>query len=106
MQSKNHNKIKRDIGHHILNGLNFNIKQRETSKATHPNIFYFILFFSLLTLPNNKISETTKQSVHICTGEQMGTPQQQVPSTVGPRHRLLKMSKLQTSGDVPILKYG
>ena len=53
------NKIKRDIGHHILNGLNFNIKQRETSKTTHPTIFYFI--FILLTLPNNKISDTTKK---------------------------------------------
>ena len=58
-QSKNHNKIKRDIGCHILNGLNFNTKQRETLKATHPTIVY--LFFSLLTLPNNKISETTKK---------------------------------------------
>ena len=27
MQSKNCNKIKRDIGRHILNVLNFNIKQ-------------------------------------------------------------------------------
>ena len=68
-QSKNHNKIKRDIGRHILNGLNFNIKQRETLKATHPTIFYFIL----LTLPNNKISDTTKKVyIIIFTGEQAG----------------------------------
>ena len=38
--SKNRNNIKRDIGRHILNGLNFKIKQRETSKATHPTIFW------------------------------------------------------------------
>ena len=30
----------RDIGRHILTGLNFNKKQRETSKATHPTIFW------------------------------------------------------------------
>ena len=69
-QSKNHHKRKRDIGRHILDGLNFNIKQRETSKVTHPTIFYFI--FTSLTLPNNKISDTTKKSVHIFTGEQVG----------------------------------
>ena len=62
-------KIKRDIACHILNGLNFNIKQRETLKAIHPTIFYFI--FILLTLPNNlKISDTTKkESVHIYSQE-------------------------------------
>ena len=37
--SKNRNRIKRDTGRHILNGLNFNIKRRETSRATHPTIF-------------------------------------------------------------------
>ena len=35
-QSKNRNRIKRDSGRHILNGLNFNITRSETSKATHP----------------------------------------------------------------------
>ena len=35
----NRNNIKRDIGFHILNGLNFNKKRRETSKATHSTIF-------------------------------------------------------------------
>ena len=30
--------MKRDIGRQILNGLNFNNKWRETSKATHPVI--------------------------------------------------------------------
>ena len=39
-QSKSRNKIKRDIGRHILNDLNFNIKRRETLKATHPTIFW------------------------------------------------------------------
>ena len=39
-QSKTRNNIKRDIGgRHILNGFNFNKKQRETSKATNPTIF-------------------------------------------------------------------
>ena len=38
-QSKNRNKIKRDIGRHILNDFNFNIKGRENLKATHPTIF-------------------------------------------------------------------
>ena len=38
-QNKNRNKIKRDTGRYIFNGLNFNIKRRETSKATHPTIF-------------------------------------------------------------------
>ena len=38
-QSKNRNRIKRDTGRHILNGLNFNIKRRETSRATHPIVF-------------------------------------------------------------------
>ena len=42
-----------------------------------------------------------QKKVHIFTGEQTGTPQQGVPITAGLRHRLLKMSKLQTSGDVP-----
>ena len=32
MQSKNCNKIKRDIGRHILNRLNFNIKRWQTSR--------------------------------------------------------------------------
>ena len=32
--------FERDIGHHILNHLNFNIKRRETLKATHPTIFW------------------------------------------------------------------
>ena len=36
----NRNNIKRDIGFHILNGLNFNKKRRETSKATHSTIFW------------------------------------------------------------------
>ena len=31
MQSKNRNNIKRDIGRHILNSSNFNIKRRESS---------------------------------------------------------------------------
>ena len=35
----NRNDIKRDIGCHILNGLNFNKKRRETLKATHSTIF-------------------------------------------------------------------
>ena len=38
-QSNNRNKIKGDIGRHILNDLNFNIKRRENLKATHPIIF-------------------------------------------------------------------
>ena len=38
-QSMTRNNIKRDIGRHILNGFNFNKKQRETSKATNPTIF-------------------------------------------------------------------
>ena len=38
-QSKTRNNVKRDIGRHILNGFNFNKKQRETSKATNPTIF-------------------------------------------------------------------
>ena len=38
-QSKNPNKIKRDIGRHILNGLNLNIKIKKKLKATHPTIF-------------------------------------------------------------------
>ena len=32
--------FERDIGRHILNHLDFNIKRRETSKATHPTIFW------------------------------------------------------------------
>ena len=36
--------------------------------------------------PNNKISETTKKSVHVFTGVQPGTPQQRAPLTAGPRH--------------------
>ena len=32
--------FERDIGRHIFNRLNFNIKRRETLKATHPNIFW------------------------------------------------------------------
>ena len=32
--------FKKDIGSHFLNGLNFNIKWRETSKAIHPTIFW------------------------------------------------------------------
>ena len=39
-QSKNRNKIKRDTSRHILNGLTLNIKRRETSKVTHPIIFW------------------------------------------------------------------
>ena len=39
-QSKNRNKIKRDTGRHILNGLTLNIKRRATSKVTHPIIFW------------------------------------------------------------------
>ena len=39
-QSKNRNKIKRDIGGHILNDLNINKKKRENLKATHPTIFW------------------------------------------------------------------
>ena len=37
---QNRSKIKGDIGRHILNGLNFNIKRRETSNATHLTIFW------------------------------------------------------------------
>ena len=38
----NRNNIKRDIGCHILNGLNFNKKWRETLKASHSTIFWKI----------------------------------------------------------------
>ena len=38
-QSNNRNKIKVDIGRHILNDLNLNIKRRENLKATYPVIF-------------------------------------------------------------------
>ena len=31
--------LKRDIGRHILNDLNLNIKRRENLKATYPTIF-------------------------------------------------------------------
>ena len=54
--------------------------------------FYFILLLSLLTLPNNKISDTSKKSVHIFTEKLAGTPQQ-VPITADPRHRSLKNVK-------------
>ena len=40
-QSKNRNKIKRDIGRHILKDLNFNIKKRETLKTTHPTMIFW-----------------------------------------------------------------
>ena len=39
-QSNNRNKVKGDIGRHILNDLNFNIKRRENLKATYPVIFW------------------------------------------------------------------
>ena len=39
-QSNNRNKIKVDIGRHILNDLNLNIKRRENLKATYPVIFW------------------------------------------------------------------
>ena len=38
-QSNNRNKIKVDIGRHILNDLNLNIKRRKNLKATYPVIF-------------------------------------------------------------------
>ena len=55
--------------------------------------FYFYFIFILLTSPNNKISDTTKKSVHIFTKVQAGTPQQRAPITADPSHRSLKKCK-------------
>ena len=67
-----------------------------------PALYVSIFFF--LTLPN-KLSDTTKKSVHIFTGVQAGTPPQRAPITAGPRHRSLKNVKtryyLKTTGVVP-----
>ena len=50
---------------------------------------YFIFFFLLLTSPDNniKVSDTTRKKayMHIFTRVQAGTPQHQLPITVGPK---------------------
>ena len=51
----------------------------------------FYLYFILLTSPCNK-SDTTKKSVHIFTGVQVGTPQQLASITAGPK-RWIYISK-------------
>ena len=36
--SKNRNKIKRDIGGHFLNDLNFNLKKQKEKKTSKPSL--------------------------------------------------------------------
>ena len=58
-----------------------------TSKIITCKLLFTLLFFILLTLPDNKVSDTMRKKVymHLFTGVQAGTPQQQAPITVGPK---------------------
>ena len=60
MLNKNRNKIKRDIGRHIFNDLNFNIKKKNL-KATHPTIFQKM---ALIKSANDSLREIFIQWVY------------------------------------------
>ena len=53
-QSESRNKIKRDIGRHILNDLNFNIKRRELLKSD-PS--YHLLKVALIKSANDSLRD-------------------------------------------------
>ena len=57
------------------------------SQAKSSQANCYLLYFILLTSPDNKISDATKKSIDVCifTGVQVGTPQQQAPFTAGPK---------------------